>query len=114
MKQSEDKHRRLTSAILVCKDLHWALYHVWFQNKSELYNPYQLNSLDKFWQMEVHRAYYAPQMYDPIRNWAHGRWIKNRTFHVPETLVIKTEPLARAFDKIARLYELYVRIVIYI
>ena len=28
---------KLTYVIFVYKALHWALYHVWFQNKSELY-----------------------------------------------------------------------------
>ena len=31
---------KLTSVIYVRKALHWALYHVLFQNKSELYNPW--------------------------------------------------------------------------
>ena len=38
-KQPVDKYKinKLTSVIFAYKAHHWALYHVWFQNKSELY-----------------------------------------------------------------------------
>ena len=39
---------KLTSAICVYKDLHWAFYHLWFQNTFELYR-----SLENTYILEV-------------------------------------------------------------
>ena len=36
-KLHETNTERLTSVIFVHKAHHWTLYHMWFQNKSELY-----------------------------------------------------------------------------